>query len=396
MKPPGPDRVDCEIEIMAMRSVVLAAVLSSAAAFTAPAPRARPLARSKVASSSVAMDVSADGATRRGVLAAGVAFMGASLNLAPAGAAADYSLSKDYLVDAQNLMTNMRFATNLTRGAPGFEDTVVATRKEMNDFVSYYRRQARYSGAQSFNTIYTAINTLAGHYASYGNTYPVPSKRRERLTVQYKEIEKCARAVRSDSRGAAGRTRPRLTRGRPPLFAMTRPPRAQVSQKGALSSRSGPAPPDRPPQPQPALRVSPSLPSRNCWAPRSRQGATPLASGGVSWRPCTWPRPTESAVCRFDGVGRRKSAVGRNPAHRTAPCGVSVATRRVSERCQAIDPRHTLTDTGDSYIFDSPALPAASQPRAEPEWAKGCPRRQLISRPRGCPAGRPRAWPCPS
>lgn len=184
-----------EAEHAVMKSaLVFCGLVASAGAFTAPASCTRPLARSKLASSpTVAMDVSADGASRRGVIAAGVAFAAVSLNLAPANAAADYALTKDYLADAANLIANMRYATNLTRGEPGFEDTVVATRKEMNDFVSYYRRQARYSGAQSFNTIYTAINTLAGHYASYGNTYPVPSKRRERLTVQYKEIEKCAR-----------------------------------------------------------------------------------------------------------------------------------------------------------------------------------------------------------
>jgi photosystem II Psb27 protein len=167
---------------------VFAAVLASAAAFSAPTPCAGPLARSKLSQSHVTMDASA---TRRGVLVAGVAaFAAASFELAPAEAAAEYKLSKDYLADASNLIANMKLATNLTRGEAGFEDTVVATRKEMNDFVAYYRRQARYSGAQSFNTIYTAINTLSGHYASFGNTYPVPAKRRDRLTVQYREIEK--------------------------------------------------------------------------------------------------------------------------------------------------------------------------------------------------------------
>ena len=38
--------------------------------------------------------------------------------------------------------------------------------------------------------LYTAINTLSGHYASYGNKYPVPEKRRTRLQQQYKEIER--------------------------------------------------------------------------------------------------------------------------------------------------------------------------------------------------------------
>ncbi|KAG8468855.1 hypothetical protein KFE25_007373 [Diacronema lutheri] len=174
-----------------MRTFLLLAAAGSAAAFSAPSPSARPLARSKMATSNVAMGVSADDATRRGAIALGLASFAAAVSFdAQPAFAADYGLSKDYMTDAQNLIVNMKLATNLTRGAPGFEETVVATRKEMNDFVSYYRRQARYSGAQSFNTIYTAINTLAGHYASYGNTYPVPSKRRERLTVQYKEIEK--------------------------------------------------------------------------------------------------------------------------------------------------------------------------------------------------------------
>ena len=37
---------------------------------------------------------------------------------------------------------------------------------------------------------YTAVNTLSGHYASYGNKYPVPEKRKVRLQQQYKEIER--------------------------------------------------------------------------------------------------------------------------------------------------------------------------------------------------------------
>jgi hypothetical protein len=60
-----------------MRCVFLLVVsLASASAFSAPAPIARPLTRSKLASSVVAMDVSEGAATRRGVLAAGAAFAG--------------------------------------------------------------------------------------------------------------------------------------------------------------------------------------------------------------------------------------------------------------------------------------------------------------------------------
>merc|ERR1711988_991944 len=92
------------------------------------------------------------------------------------------------------------------------EDIVKSTRTEMNDFVAFYRRQPKVAGMPSFSTLYTAINTLSGHYASYGNKYPVPEKRRVRLKQQYKEIERarprqvmllCAQPRHSRSRSNA-------------------------------------------------------------------------------------------------------------------------------------------------------------------------------------------------
>jgi len=101
-----------------------------------------------------------------------------------------FKLKKDYPTDAKNMLVNMRTATELQRGNPEMETIVKATRSEMNDFVAFYRRQPKVSGMPSFSTLYTAINTLSGHYASYGNKYPVPEKRRTRLAQQYKEIER--------------------------------------------------------------------------------------------------------------------------------------------------------------------------------------------------------------
>ena len=56
--------------------------------------------------------------------------------------------------------------------------------------VSFYRRFTNVSGKQSFSTLYTAINVLAGHYTSYGPKFPVPEKRRKRLFQEYAEVEK--------------------------------------------------------------------------------------------------------------------------------------------------------------------------------------------------------------
>jgi photosystem II Psb27 protein len=108
----------------------------------------------------------------------------------PPPATASYTLKKDYPTDAKLMLDNMKLATDMTRGTPGMEDTVKQTRSEMNDFVAFYRRQPKVAGMPSFSTMYTAINTLSGHYASYGNKYPVPEKRKVRLQQQYKEIDR--------------------------------------------------------------------------------------------------------------------------------------------------------------------------------------------------------------
>ena len=101
-----------------------------------------------------------------------------------------YQLKKDYPQDARQMLKNMVVATELARGTPDMEKIVKATRSEMSDFVAFYRRQPKVAGMPSFSTMYTAINTLSGHYASYGNKYPVPEKRKTRLQQQYKEIER--------------------------------------------------------------------------------------------------------------------------------------------------------------------------------------------------------------
>ena len=168
------------------------ALLVSALSFQ---PALQPLRASHACSSHSAPVMSA-GASRRSVLAglaaatAGVLPANAFLGIGDDPAAEAYKLKKDYRTDAANMLENMKTATGLTRGTPGMEDTVKLTRSQMIEFVAFYRRQPKVAGMPSFSTLYTAINTLSGHYASYGNKYPVPEKRRTRLNQQYKEVER--------------------------------------------------------------------------------------------------------------------------------------------------------------------------------------------------------------
>ncbi|EKX52014.1 hypothetical protein GUITHDRAFT_175477 [Guillardia theta CCMP2712] len=111
---------------------------------------------------------------------------------APAKAASGekYKLSGDYKTDVSELLNKMKAATEMKKGDPAMKALVEDTRDEMNKFVAYYRRNNKVAGAASFSTLYTAISTLSGHFQNYGPEYPVPEKRKKRLSQQYAEVEK--------------------------------------------------------------------------------------------------------------------------------------------------------------------------------------------------------------
>lgn len=102
----------------------------------------------------------------------------------------DWGLTYQYDQDAAKVRQHMVIATGLAKGSEKMEEFGKNMKKEMVDFVSYYRRFPKVAGKPSFSTLYTSINVLAGHYTSYGFKYPLPEKRRKRLYQEYAEIEK--------------------------------------------------------------------------------------------------------------------------------------------------------------------------------------------------------------
>jgi photosystem II Psb27 protein len=108
----------------------------------------------------------------------------------------DWGLSFDYASDAAKVREHMLIATGLAKGSEKMEDFGKNMKKEMVDFVSYYRRFPKIAGKPSFSTLYTSINVLAGHYTSYGFKYPLPEKRRKRLYQEYNEIDKSLKRSR--------------------------------------------------------------------------------------------------------------------------------------------------------------------------------------------------------
>lgn len=108
----------------------------------------------------------------------------------------DWGLTFKYEEDAAKVRGHMVIATGMAKGSDKMEEFGKNMKKEMIDFVSYYRRFPKVAGKPSFSTLYTSINVLAGHYTSYGFKYPLPEKRRKRLYQEYAEVEKSLKRSR--------------------------------------------------------------------------------------------------------------------------------------------------------------------------------------------------------
>uniref|UniRef100_A0A7R9U867 Photosystem II Psb27 protein n=2 Tax=Pinguiococcus pyrenoidosus TaxID=172671 RepID=A0A7R9U867_9STRA len=177
-----------------LRVVALVALLVGSSAFVAPVARPRAAVRMAMAGDS-RRDVAIQSVAALGSLLAGAQMAVADEVAAPASTElgpppTDWGLSNQYYDDAVRVVNHMRYATIMPKSTPNYEAIATNCKKEMIDFVSFYRRFPNVAGKPSFSTLYTAINVLAGHYTNYGVKFPVPEKRKKRLLQEYAEIEK--------------------------------------------------------------------------------------------------------------------------------------------------------------------------------------------------------------
>ncbi len=97
------------------------------------------------------------------------------------------SLSGDYPVDALALVELLRQTIDV---APDATDRIALqneSKKKINEFASRYRRGSVMK-LNSYTTMRTAINSLAGHYTNYPNR-PVPEKMKKRLMAEFRQVE---------------------------------------------------------------------------------------------------------------------------------------------------------------------------------------------------------------
>ena len=97
-------------------------------------------------------------------------------------------LTGNYQQDTISVVNSLRTAIELPEDAPEKATAQAEARQLINEFASRYRRDSAVSNSQSFTTMRTALNALAGHYSSYPNR-PVPEKLKKRLEQEFKQVE---------------------------------------------------------------------------------------------------------------------------------------------------------------------------------------------------------------
>jgi photosystem II Psb27 protein len=97
-------------------------------------------------------------------------------------------LSGNYRDDSLTVINTLRTAIATPQDAPERIELQTQARKLINDFASRYQRDTSLLKLNSFTTMRTVLNSIAGHYASYPNR-PLPQKLKDRLEQEFKQIE---------------------------------------------------------------------------------------------------------------------------------------------------------------------------------------------------------------
>lgn len=115
--------------------------------------------------------------------------LGLSLLLTACSGDADARLTGDYVEDTVAVSRTLRDVIDLPQDAENHAEAEAEARALINDYMSRYRPQPRVNGLSSFTTMQTALNSLAGHYASYANR-PLPEALHDRLAKELAKAEK--------------------------------------------------------------------------------------------------------------------------------------------------------------------------------------------------------------
>ena len=103
--------------------------------------------------------------------------------------AAKTSMTGDYAKDTISVIKNLQTAVDIPKDSPDKNEVRDQSLALITDYISRYRNRGMVNKTQSFTTMQTALNAMAGHYKNFASR-PLPDKLKERLTKEFSIAEK--------------------------------------------------------------------------------------------------------------------------------------------------------------------------------------------------------------
>ena len=110
------------------------------------------------------------------------------LTISPSYAAKSI-MSGDYAKDTISVVKALKGAVETPKDASNKDEVREESLALITDYISRYRNRGLVNKTQSFTTMQTALNAMAGHYKNFASR-PLPEKLKERLNKELSLAEK--------------------------------------------------------------------------------------------------------------------------------------------------------------------------------------------------------------
>ena len=98
-------------------------------------------------------------------------------------------MTGDYAKDTISVVKTLQTAVDTPKDSPNKDEVRIEALTLITDYISRYRNRGMVNKTQSFTTMQTALNAMAGHYKNFASR-PLPDKLKERLTKEFSLAEK--------------------------------------------------------------------------------------------------------------------------------------------------------------------------------------------------------------
>ena len=103
--------------------------------------------------------------------------------------AAKSNMTGDYTKDTVSVVQTLKGVIDTPKDAPNKEEVRDEALSVITDYISRYRNRGMVNTTQSFTTMQTALNAMAGHYKNFA-ARPLPDNLKERLNKELSIAEK--------------------------------------------------------------------------------------------------------------------------------------------------------------------------------------------------------------